>query len=81
MQIMTKQALILLSFALPFAVLAADAKPAAAASAASALNSRAKVIASQQASTRTATCQGLAKDKHLSGVERRDFVLACVNAK
>jgi hypothetical protein len=86
MQIMKKQALLLISFALPLAVLAAEAKPqakpAAAASAASAvLDSRAKVIASRQHSTQTATCQHLADGKHLDGAKRRDFVLACVNPK
>jgi hypothetical protein len=81
MQIMKKQALILLSLALPLAVFAAEGKPAAAASAASALDSRAKVIASRQHSTQTATCQHLADGKHLDGAKRRDFVLACVNPK
>jgi hypothetical protein len=81
MQIMKKQALVLLSLALPLAVFAAQTKPAAAASAASASDSRAKVIASRQHNTQTATCQRLADKKHLSGAERRDFVLACVAPK
>jgi hypothetical protein len=81
MQIMKKQALVLLSLALPLAVIAAEGKPAAAASAASALDSRANVIASRQHNLKTATCQRLANDKHLDGAARRDFVLTCVAAK
>jgi hypothetical protein len=83
MQIMKKQALIVLSLALPLAVIAAEAQPQvkAAARAASAMDSRANVIASRQHNLQTATCQRLANDKHLSGAERRDFVLSCVAAK
>ena len=94
---MKKHLLVIASLVLPLAAMAGDGKPegkaqqgkrpvpAASApapvAAASGVDSRAAVQASRQRSTALGGCQRQAMDKNLSGVERKQFVLACIAAK